>query len=255
MSVSDKRNHIDLSSLFESTQQRMVAELTSIRQAVDHGTTRGDETEIAWLDLMNKLLPNRYQVCDGFVVDAGGWRSDQIDIIVFDRQYSPPLFMGGNVQHIPAESVYAVFEVKQRIDKRNLRQASRKVASVRRLSRTTIQIPTADGIVDPKPLHRILGGILALSISNPDSFERTMSQMMTCATEDERLDIGCAINDGSFMATYQESNLESVSMSPGGSSLVTFFFQLLSALQSIGTVPAIDYYEYIRAVTQLDVCD
>ena len=112
MSTPPGRNRIDLNSLFESTQQMMVAELTGIRGAVDHGGALGDETELAWRDFLARVLPNRYRVDDGFVVDADGWRSDQTDIIVFDRQYSPPLFTAGNVQYIPAEAVYAVFEVK-----------------------------------------------------------------------------------------------------------------------------------------------
>ena len=128
MSTPEGRNRIDLNSLFQSTQQRMVAELTGIRGAVDHGGTLGDETELAWLDFLARVLPNRYRVANGFVVDADGWRSDQTDVIVFDRQYSPPLFMAGNVQYIPAEAVYAVFEVKQRIDNRNLRLACDKAA-------------------------------------------------------------------------------------------------------------------------------
>ena len=110
MSTPEGRNRIDLNSLFQSTQQRMVAELTGIRGAVDHGGTLGDETELAWRDFLARVLPNRYRVGDGFVVDADGWRSDQTDVIIFDRQYSPPLFMAGNVQYIPAEAVYAVFE-------------------------------------------------------------------------------------------------------------------------------------------------
>ena len=154
MSTPEGRNRIDLNNLFQSTQQRMVAELTGIRGAVDHGGTLGDETELAWLDFLARVLPNRYRVANGFVVDADGRRSDQMDVIVFDRQYSPPLFMGGNVQYVPAEAVYAVFEVKQRVDSRNLRLACDKAASVRSLRRTSAAIPSADGTLAPKPPHR-----------------------------------------------------------------------------------------------------
>ena len=88
-------NRIELRRLFESTQRRMVGEFSAIREALDHGGTLGDATELAWRDFMGQLLPTRYQVCDGFVVDARGLRSDQIDIIVFDRHYSPPSPPGG----------------------------------------------------------------------------------------------------------------------------------------------------------------
>ncbi len=248
MSTPEGRNRIDLNRLFQSTQQRMVAELTGIRGAVDHGGTLGDETELAWLDFLARVLPNRYRVANGFVVDADGRRSDQMDVIVFDRQYSPPLFMGGNVQYVPAEAVYAVFEVKQRIDNRNLRLACDKAASVRSLRRTSMVIPTADGTLDPKSPHRILAGILALSNSYSGVFGKALREMMAHIHEAQRLDLGCALNHGSFAVSYGECVVEGVVESPADTSLVTFLFRLLTDLQAIGTVPAIDYSAYIGAL-------
>ena len=171
-----------------------------------------------------------------------------MDVIVFDRQYSPPLFTGGSVQYVPAESVYAVFEVKQRIDQRNLRLACLKAASVRALRRTSTTIPSAEGTLDPKPLHRILGGILALSNTYSGGFGSTLGHTMGQVPEEQRLDLGCALNYGSFTVSYGETVVESVDESTAGSSLVTFLFQLLAGLQAIGTAPAIDYSAYVRAL-------
>ena len=252
MNESNDSNQIELSSLFESTQAKMVGEFSAIRKALDHSVTMGNETEIAWRAFIGQILPTRYHVCDGFVVDARGLRSDQIDIIVFDRHYSPPLFQSGNVQYVPAEAVYAVFEVKQRIDKHTLRQASAKVSSVRRLQRTTAPIPTADGMLEPKPPHRILGGVLALNYGQMVSVEKTIGGLMTKVDEHQRLDLGCAMRDGSFMVRYQDTGAAMVRSSPDQSSLVTFFFHLLSKLQRMGTVPAIDYSEYLRAAAEAD---
>ena len=248
MNTPEGRNRIDLNSLFQSTQQRMVAELTGIRGAVDHGGTLGDETELAWLDFLARVLPNRYRVASGFVVDSDGWRSDQTDVIVFDRQYSPPLFVAGNVQYIPAEAVYAVFEVKQRIDNKNLRLACDKAASVRSLQRTSAVIPSADGTLDPKPPHRIISGILALSNSYSSNFVEALRGMMAQVHEDRQLDLGCALYDGSFLVKYLRGEVESIESSPASSSLVSFMFRLLAGLQAIGTVPAIDYSTYLRAL-------
>lgn len=251
--MADETNRIDLKNLFESTQRKMVAELTSLRQAVEHGTTLGEKTEFAWVKFLDGMLPNRYQVSDGFVVDADGRRSDQIDVILFDRQYSPPLFRAENVQYVPAEAVYAVFEVKQKIDDRNLKAASAKAASVRRLGRTTARIPTADGVLEPKTPHRIVAGVLALSIAKPAAFERMLGRQMARSSEDARLDLGCAVQDGSFTVDYAGSTTPEVSLAPSQSSLVTFFFRFQVLLQALGTAPAIDYLEYAKAT--IDSCD
>jgi hypothetical protein len=61
---------------------------------------------------------------------------------------------------VPAESVYAVFEAKQSINLNEVRYAQSKVASVRRLYRTSLPIPYAGGTYAPKAPSEILGGIL-----------------------------------------------------------------------------------------------
>ena len=249
--MTDKTNRINLNDLFESAQRKMVAELSGIRQAVDHRGALGDETEFAWVKFLDRMLPNRYQASDGFVVDADGRRSDQIDVIVFDRQYSPPLFQAEKAQCVPAEAVYAVFEVKQRIDTKNLKAASAKAASVRRLRRTTARIPTADGVLERKAPHRIVAGALALSIDNPATFDSMVGRQMARVSEGARLDLGCAIQDGSFTVDYKEAKPPTVSLSPGQSSLITFFFQFQTLLQALGTAPAIDYSEYSKAAIDM----
>ena len=157
------------------------------------------------------------------------------------------------MQYVPAEAVYAVFEVKQRIDARNLEAASAKAASVRRLRRTTARVPTADGVLEPKVPHRIVAGVLALSITEPTTFERMVRRQITRVSEYGRLDLGCAIQDGSFTVDYEEYMTPRVSLSPGQSSLITFFFQFQTLLQALGTAPAIDYSEYAKAA--IDSCN
>jgi hypothetical protein len=47
------------------------------------------------------------------LVDCEGKFRDQIDVVVFDRQYSPFIFRYEGQTIVPAESVYAAFEAKQ----------------------------------------------------------------------------------------------------------------------------------------------
>ena len=79
---------------------------------------------------------------------------------MFDRQYSPFIFSYEGQTIVPAESVYAVFEAKQSINADRIDYARKKVASVRRLHRTSLPIPHAQGTYPPKPLIPILGGVL-----------------------------------------------------------------------------------------------
>ena len=51
---------------------------------------------------------------------------------------------------IPAESVDAVVEVKQVLTRQHVRNAGLKIASVRRLKRTSVPVPFAGGCYPPK---------------------------------------------------------------------------------------------------------
>ena len=80
---------------------------------------------------LRKYLPNRYAVAQGIVVDSNGATSDQIDIIIFDPQYTPTLLDQQSHRFVPAEAVYGVLEAKPVISKQNLEYAGDKAASVR----------------------------------------------------------------------------------------------------------------------------
>lgn len=94
------------------------------------------------------------------MVDSQGNFSQQIDVVIFDRQYSPFIFTYEGEIIVPAESVYAVFEAKQTANAELVAYAQQKVASVRQLQRTSLPIPHAGGVYPPKALMPILGGLL-----------------------------------------------------------------------------------------------
>ena len=98
-----------LASLHEDIQQR----LATVRKSIHHPGSKGDASENVWIDMLDLYLPKRYQTARAHVVDSLGNFSQQIDVVVFDRQYSPFIFTYENQTIIPAESVYAAFEAKQ----------------------------------------------------------------------------------------------------------------------------------------------
>ena len=150
------------------------------------------------------------------------------------------------MQSLPAESVYAVFEIKQDLTKEHMEYAGKKIASVRRLYRTSASIPYAAGVYPPKRLHRILSGILTTKSGWTKPFETAFKNCLSSFTDDQQIDCGCILLAGSFYYDYAEKKLKT---STSNESLVFFFLQLLVLLQEIGTVPAIDLNEYMKALT------
>ncbi|MCL7707052.1 CBASS effector endonuclease NucC, partial [Enterobacter kobei] len=134
-----------LSQLFASLHEDIQLRLGTARKAFQHPGAKGDASEGVWIEMLDTYLPKRYQAANAFVVDSLGNFSDQIDVVVFDRQYSPFIFKFNEQIIVPAESVYAVFEAKQSASADLVAYAQRKVASVRRLHRTSLPIPHAGG--------------------------------------------------------------------------------------------------------------
>lgn len=72
-----------LASLHDGIEQR----LTTARKTIGHPGSKGDASQAVWLELFQTYLPKRYQAEAAHVVDSDGAFSDQIDAVIFDRQY------------------------------------------------------------------------------------------------------------------------------------------------------------------------
>ncbi|MDH4185385.1 MAG: hypothetical protein OEV08_00180 [Nitrospira sp.] len=228
-----------LAGLHDDIQQR----LEIVRKSLGHPVTKGDASEKVWLELLQTYLPHRYQAEKAHIVDSNGVFSDQIDVVVFDRQYSPFIFRYEGQTVIPAESVYAVFEAKQTINASQVTYAMKKVASVRRLHRTSLPIPYAKGTYPAKPLIPIYGGVLAFESDWTPSLGQPLLDALGEGEDDSRLDLGCIAAHGYFDLNQNSRRYE---IHAGGKSATAFLFKLISQLQFSGTVPMIDIQAYSK---------
>jgi hypothetical protein len=232
-----------LSVLLAGLHDDIQRKLETVRQSFAHPTTMGDASEKVWLELFQTYLPQRYQAAKAHIVDSNGAFSDQIDVVIFDRQYSPFIFQYQEQTIIPAESVYAVFEAKQSINAFYVGYAQKKVASVRRLHRTSLPIPYAQGTYPAKPLIPIFGGILSFESDWKPPFGPPFDEALKGGAANGRLDLGCVAAHGYFCLNQDGSAYEVV---PGGKPATAFLFKLISLLQFSGTVPMIDVQAYAK---------
>lgn len=242
------QSKVELSEMFMSLQKEMRSKLETGRECFGHPTAKGDDSEHGWLEWFADYLPKRYDVKRAFVLDSRGNISDQIDVVIFDRQYSPFLLRRDSSCYVPAESVYAVLEVKQIMDKENIVYAREKAKSVRTLHRTSAPIPHAGGIYKPKELMPILSGILTYDCSWSPPFGEPFKHSLETTNIDDRLDLGCSICNGSFEARYNAEGLEHLEVATQEKALVFFFLKLTARLQELGTVAAIDLDSYLETI-------
>lgn len=233
-----------LTELFTALQTDMTskAEFSSV---LAHPTDRGDNSEESWIKWFSAYLPQRYKAAKATIIDAIGHISDQIDLVLYDAQYSYLAFNENGILYIPAESVYAVFEIKQELNKVHMEYAGKKAESVRKLHRTSAATPYAGGTYPPKPLHRILSGILTTRSGWSEPYSDPFKKCIEAYTADQQVDCGCVLEGGAFYYDYDTSVLQK---SGEAESLVFFFLRLLILLQNMGTVPAIDLAEYMKAL-------
>jgi hypothetical protein len=230
-----------LAGLHDDIEQR----LARARASFGHPVTKGDASEHVWLQLLQAYLPLRYRAEKAHVVDSDGTFSEQIDVVIFDRQYSPFIFNFEGQIIIPAESVYAVFEAKQTINAGQVDYAQKKVATVRRLHRTSLPIPHAGGTYPPKPLAHILGGILTFESDWSPPLGDPLIAALSQATAD-RLDIGCVAAHGMFGC--DDTGCHAIIAK--GKPATAFLLELIARLQSSATVPMIDTRAYARWLDQ-----
>lgn len=237
-----------LRDAFSSEQECLAASLKSSFR-ITHNGDRGEVNEQFFIDFLRAYLPNRYTVEKAIVLDSLGQVSHSIDIVVFDRQYTPTLLDNEKHRYVPAEAVYAVFECKPTIDKGYLEYAADKIASVRKLHRTSVDIHHAGGIFKKKDLFPIVGGILAANVEWADGLGESFRKNHQALTGDKQVDCGFAAS-GACFDIFADQN--AYTFGPPENALAYFAFRLLWKLQSLATVPAVDWMAYARTLARSD---
>jgi len=236
-----------LKSLYEALEDQVRSQLEVRRLAHKNAEARGDAAEEVWLELLAAHLPHRHQVGKGIVIDADGRESDYIDIIIYDRQFTPPVF---NKLYIPAESVYAVIEAKQTLNRANVIYSGKKAASVRRLRRTAAEIVDARGRVDKskvKKPFRIIAGLVTYKSSWAEPFGNPLQDVLIDLRPSQQIDFGLSVDDGYFEVEYEDDG-PTIDRFLKTRALAAFLIRLLAHFQKLGTVSAIDYEEYSKVL-------
>ncbi len=234
----------DLHGAFYGKQDVLRCLLETGRKIATHPGAKGDGSELRWKEMLSAFLPKRYQVSKGFVVDSAGTRSEQIDVIIHDQFFSPLLWEDGGHMYVPAESVYAVFEVKQDHSLEHITAAGQKAASVRRRLRTEGEFGWLKGIAK-KSLFIPLAGLLTVDSVWHPAFGDPFYKALGSLSKYEHLDIGCALKQGNW-DLEDHTNPRNAQLSVPEAALISFCMHLLYRLQKMGTVGGLDYGAYER---------
>lgn len=231
----------ELPKLMKSLHDRVSHDLKEARFAIGNDNEKGDGSEKVWRKLFKTYLPARYSVDKATIMDSKGQFSHQIDVVIYDRQYSFLIFeLEGVGKAIPVEAVYGVFESKQDATADNITYAQEKAASVRKLIRTSAEVMTIDGLRQATP-QPILAGFLSFENGwRSEAADQYVAKALAEDQGDGRLDMGCIAAYGTFGCDGADcrTSIER------DKAVTSFLLDLITKLQKIGTAPAIDMAAY-----------
>jgi len=97
---------------YAQLEQSIVSQL---RFQADHGTTIGGFREEIWKNMFEQIIPQKFSIARSvFIIDSQGRISSEVDLAIFDEQYTPYIFRHGTLKYIPIEAVAVAIECKSK---------------------------------------------------------------------------------------------------------------------------------------------
>lgn len=127
-----------LKTHFDAVENALLA-ISHIPANTGHNLHKGTPREAFIKEFLEQHLSEKVAIGTGEIIDAAsqpGQQRNQIDIVVYQREY-PKLNFGGGVNGFLAESVVATIEVKSVITKADLKVAFRTALNIKGLQRHT----------------------------------------------------------------------------------------------------------------------
>ncbi|MFW0786399.1 DUF6602 domain-containing protein [Gordonia sp. CPCC 206044] len=169
-----------LEEYWSGVLRRLQAEVDTFNRLIDHQGEKGRENEVSLARVLERLVPSKYGIGSGLLIDSEGSYSKQMDIVVYDHSEEPALLAQTNQVLFPVENVRLCIEVKTTADKEEIEDAVKKMASVRDLKSTGTH-----------PYFAFVGYQASQKAA-------TIAGHLKSGDQDNRLDFACILQLGMF---------------------------------------------------------
>ena len=175
----------------------------------------GPATEDIVRESFRSLLPSRYHVTAGTIVDSSGRTSGDMDVVIFNSHWFPEVHAaattGTRRRLLPFEGVYAVGEVKQTLTIKSLDEAMEKLVKCHRLKRA----PSSPGrLTENREFDACKNGIsnplysFILGVSTNENFTSLIERFFDINRSLRRLEVIralCVLGQGSVVWAISDS--------------------------------------------------
>lgn len=120
-------DHVTYFSHLQELAQRSRDQL----RLIPHNAEKGRALENVINKILLEILPRRFSLGTGFVINDRKETSSQQDIVIFDHIYNSPILSEAACSLYPVECVYGTIEVKSRLDRQSLEGAIKSIAKLR----------------------------------------------------------------------------------------------------------------------------
>ena len=241
-----------LKNIFDNLEQSLYSDM-SIR--IEHNLEDGKYREYLVTKVLQKIIPSKYSITNGFIIDSDNNISQEMDVIIYDKNYVPPFF-DETYTVVPIEAVIAVIQVKTTLKSDTLNDSIKNLNSIDKLnSKTGGKIISANGtLITEKRYIKPYKIIIAYQTTYTDShdFSNIMKDIdMLYIVEKNKI---WFIKDRNKIESVVCEKLETMEKAQKDysvrkiteSRLAFFALNLLEKMKLINNSIIINYEEYIK---------
>lgn len=131
---------MNLEQTFKGIKDKMLIDFNDISSQVTHRGSKGKirEREII-KEYLGKYLPGNIGIANGECISTDGTVSPECDVILYEKNTTPYLIHKDGYQVFPIECVYAVIEIKSKLDKDQLKDSIDKIEKIKSMPKTAYE--------------------------------------------------------------------------------------------------------------------
>lgn len=248
-------NNKILKNIFDNLELSLKNEM-GIR--IQHNLEDGKYREYLVKRILSKIVPSKYEITNGFVIDSDNNKSDEMDIIIYDKSYVPPFF-DETYTVVPIEAVIAVIQVKTTLTYDQLASSIENLNSIDKLNaKIGGKIISANGGLIMEEKRYVAPYKIIVSYKSDIAKNYDFSKEM----DNKHLDM-IYIVDGDYdlyikhrkepdgVVNLNKNDLDTIKIDGtiekvNNSKLCNFALQLLDKMKLINNAIIINYKEYIK---------
>lgn len=235
------------------------SEYSNLTSRLEHSGLKGTMREDILKKYLKELLPKKYEVTSGCIVDSSEKQSKQQDFIIFDNFNSPSFVESEKEQIVPIESVYATVEVKSNLTIEELRKAINNIESVHKLEKTKSTVPRLFSSLIKAPLSMIFSYTSDTSLEN---IAKNLDELNENIEYKNRVSIICILDKGLIFGV-DKNGFTNILLSPNENTIYTthedkiennlylFYLLMISGLNSIW-LPPVNLMAYAEKIHKAD---